>query len=106
MSRLRSPGNGDLAGWTVSVANAGNEYEIIGYTETPLLIEAKNEKEIRLAAYCDQATRDSKGGLWVAIVKRRNYSTGKAYVVTTLDTWLRIMGAQPVEEAEDAAAAG
>lgn len=60
-----------------------------------LVLEAKNEKAIRLAAYVDQANAEATHAgaeVGVAVVKRRGVaSPGSAYAVMDLDTLLKIL---------------
>ena len=64
------------------------------------VVEAKAEKKIDLSAYVTEAEREAfhfakARGIPehlvhpMAIVKRRNYPVGKAYVVHTLDSYIR-----------------
>ena len=92
VSRLRSPGVGDLAGWNVAVTLDSGEVVNI-----PLSIEAKDQAEIKLSTFVDQAERDANGGLFIVIIKRRQKGTGKAYVTTSLECWLKMMSAVPPE---------
>jgi Holliday junction resolvase len=53
-----------------------------------VMIEAKNEKTVTLAAYADEVkaqTANAHASIGVAVVKRRNRGAGDAYVVMTLE---------------------
>lgn len=100
VSRLRSPGAHDLAGFSVTVPLGFNE-GVMEYAEYPLGIEAKDQVQINLAGWVAQAERDAKGGLFIVLIKRRHKATGAAYVCTTLDNYLRQMGAIPPEESDE-----
>ena len=64
------------------------------------VIEAKAERAIDLARYVTEAeleadnwakTRKTVTPFWAAIVKRRNHKTSKAYVVMTVDEFIRLV---------------
>jgi hypothetical protein len=64
------------------------------------VIEAKNERAIDLARYVTEAeaeadnwakSRKAKTPFWAAIVKRRNHRVSKAYVVMTVDEFVRLV---------------
>lgn len=61
------------------------------------VIEAKNANRICLTEWCDEAEKEAaNAGLpgWAVVVRRRNQSDiGKAFVVVSLDEWLRQTGA-------------
>ena len=64
------------------------------------VIEAKAERAIDLARYVTEAeleasnwakSRKAKTPFWAAIVKRRNHRVNKAYVVMTVDEFIRLV---------------
>jgi hypothetical protein len=67
------------------------------------VIEAKNEKAIDLARYVQEAEVEAENfaksrsmarlPYWAAIVKRRNHRVNKAYVVMTLEEFIRLVRA-------------
>ena len=94
-------------GWIADrLTLAGKEDEGDLYVEDRFgigfVIEAKNERRMNLSAYVQEAEVEAEnwikhrdpGGTrppWLVIVKRRNRTAGQAYVVTTLDEFLRQM---------------
>lgn len=62
--------------------------------------ELKATKTIDLARFVTEAEAEARnaGTRWgVACIKRRNHTTGKAYVVLTLDTFLDLLKEIPIE---------
>jgi hypothetical protein len=59
-----------------------------------VMIEAKAERQITLAAYADEVkvqTANAGASIGVAVVKRRNRGPGDAYVVMSLDTFAQLL---------------
>lgn len=69
--------------------------------DLPVVIEAKNERRINLSAYVTEAKDEARNwhrarpGLGrptpVALIKRRNHSIGKSYVVMELDEFIELV---------------
>lgn len=61
------------------------------------VVEAKNAKTMNLAGWCDEARQEAaNAGLpgWAVVIRRRGQrDPGAAYVVLTVDEWLRQTGA-------------
>lgn len=67
----------------------------------PYVLELKAEKRIDLASYVQEAELEAAHWHaarphmpkphWAAVVKRRNHGAGKAYVVMTVDEWIRLV---------------
>lgn len=58
----------------------------------PVTIEAKDHAKLDLAGFVDEAITEAANAgtpLGVAVVKRRGKNVSQAYVVTTLEAWLR-----------------
>lgn len=84
----------------VRLVKTGREDEgdiALVWEPTTLLIEAKNEKSINLAGYVTELERErafygKHRGIepppGIVVIKRRNHSIGKSYVLTTLDHFL------------------
>ena len=59
-----------------------------------VVIECKAEKAITLSSYMDEVAVETKNAgatLGVAVVKRRNHSVGRSYVVMELETFVRLI---------------
>jgi len=93
-------------GWIADrLTLAGKEDEGDLYVEDKygigFVIEAKNQRQMNLSAFVLEAEKEAENYAkhrgdtdrppWLVIVKRRNRSAGQAYVVTTLDEFLRQM---------------
>ena len=96
-------------GWRaerLALAGANDEGDLfVGIDLADFVVEAKAEKKIDLASYVKEAeleafnhakargrhTRDGAvdPASWLVIVKRRNQPVNKAYVVTTLEEFIR-----------------
>jgi len=60
-------------------------------------LEAKNAKTMNLAGWCDEARQEAANAAvpgWAVVIRRRGQrDPGQAYVVLSLDEWLRQTGA-------------
>ena len=79
-----------------------------GYIDTgdvhisPFVLQAKDEKSHNFSGYINDAEKQAKAAeedYGVAVVKRRNYGTGKAYVIHTLESFSRLV--QRLRRAEE-----